>query len=216
MLHIQKFTFFPEAFAENTYVLWDDTKSCVVIDPGCYHQAERKQLIAFIEDKGLKLEKVLNTHCHIDHIMGNRLLVEHFKVPLVVPEKDVYNIKQSEIAAQLYNINLDPSPDPDEFIDEGDQVKFGDTVLEVMFTPGHSAGHVSFYYPEAHKLFSGDVIFQSSYGRTDLPGGNLKVLSDTIIKRIFTLPDETVIHPGHMGLTTVGQEKNTKPILQTL
>ena len=212
MLHIQKFINFPEAFAENTYLLWDETQSAVIIDPGCYSLAERKNMVAFIEDKGLKLEKVLNTHCHIDHIMGNRLMVEHFKVPLVAPEKDVYNIQQAGIAAQMWNLNYDPSPEPDEFIDEGDTIRFGNTELQVLFTPGHSAGHVSFYLPEEHKIFSGDVIFEGSYGRVDLPGGSIEVLVDTIYNKFFALPDETEIYAGHMGLTTVGREKVSNPI----
>ncbi|HHG85024.1 MAG TPA: MBL fold metallo-hydrolase, partial [Bacteroidetes bacterium] len=211
MVHVQTFTFFPEAFAENTYVVWDDTLSCVVIDPGCYSAAEKKQLIQFIEDKGLKLEKVLNTHCHIDHIMGNQALTAHFKVPLLACEKDVYNIELAASAAKMWNMNIDPSPEPDAFLDGGDTLTFGETTFEVLFTPGHSAGHISFYNPAESHIFSGDVIFQQSYGRVDLPGGSIKMLVDTIINKIFTLPEETLIYAGHMGTTTVGAEKLTNP-----
>ncbi|MEM0997781.1 MAG: MBL fold metallo-hydrolase [Bacteroidota bacterium] len=212
MIEVQTFTFFPEAFAENTYVVSDKTGHCVVIDPGCYTQAERKRLIDHLENRGLHLEKVLNTHCHLDHIFGNRLLVERFEVPLIACEKDVYNIQQAEIAAQLWNLSLDPSPMPDEFVDEGDTVTFGNTTFQVLFTPGHSAGHVSFYLPEDNCLFSGDVIFQNSFGRVDLPGGSMNTLRTTIQERIFTLPEDTRIYAGHMGFTTVGQEKATNPI----
>lgn len=212
MVKIETFTFFPEAFAENTYLVSDETGSCVVIDPGCYTQAERKRLVAFIEENDLRLEKVLNTHCHIDHIFGNRLLVEHFKVPLIACQKDVYNIQQAEVAAQLWNLSLDPSPEPDEFVDEGDTVSFGNTTFQVLFTPGHSAGHVSFYLPEESCIFSGDVIFRGSFGRTDLPGGSMDVLRTTIKEKIFTLPEDTRIYAGHMGPTSVGTEKRMNPI----
>lgn len=216
MVQVQTSTFFPEAFAENTYVVWDDTQHCVVIDPGCYHAAEKKQLVQFIEENDLILDKVLNTHCHLDHIMGNRLLTEHFKVPLVACEKDVYNIKQAEIAANMWSLSIDPSPKPDEFVDEGDTITFGNTTLEVLFTPGHSAGHISFYNPAASHIFSGDVIFQQSYGRVDLPGGSLDTLVKTIFDKIFTLPGNTTIYAGHMGPTTVGAEKDTNPIRMAL
>ncbi|MEM7035844.1 MAG: MBL fold metallo-hydrolase [Bacteroidota bacterium] len=213
MLNIETFTFFPEAFAENTYVVWDESHQCVVIDPGCYHQHERQKLVAFLENNGLTLEKVLNTHCHIDHIFGNRLLVEKYKVPLIAHKEDVYNIAGAETAAQLWNLHLDPSPEPTDFVDEGDTVSFGNTTFQVLFTPGHSAGHISFYHPESNSLFSGDVIFRGSYGRVDLPGGSMEVLRKTIKEKILTLPDATQIYAGHLGPTSVATEKKMNPIL---
>lgn len=213
MLKIQTFTFCPELFGENTYVVWDETLRCVVIDPGCYHREEREALASFIEDNDLVLEKVLNTHCHLDHIFGNRFLVDRYKVPLVACEKDLYNLERAEQFAQLWNLKYETSPDPDQFVDEGDTVTFGNTTFDVLFTPGHCSGHVSFYHPESQQIFSGDVIFRGSYGRTDLPGGSQEVLAKTIFEKIFTLPDAVKIYAGHMGPTSVGTEKKMNPIL---
>ena len=212
-LKVQKFTFFPEMFGENTYVLSDETGACVVIDPGCFHSYEREALVGYIEDNGLKLELVLNTHLHIDHILGNRLLVDKYGVSLVAHRDDLYNLERVNEFTTLWGLPQVDSPTPDVFVEEGDVVRFGETELEVLFTPGHSAGHIAFYHRGEGRLFSGDVIFQSSVGRTDLPGGNMDVLLKTIREKVMVLPDETKIYAGHMGITTVGRERVGNPFL---
>ncbi len=213
MLKVQSFTFFPEYFGENTYVVSDETGACVVIDPGCYHRHERDQLVRYIEDNGLKLEKVLNTHCHIDHILGNAFLLNQYKVPLVAHRDDLYNIVGAEAFARMYGLSIDPSPEPDVFVVEGDIVTFGASQFEVLFTPGHSKGHVAFFHRESRQVFSGDVLFHDSVGRVDLPGGSASVLIDSILNKLFPLGDDVVVYAGHMDSTTIGRERLHNPLV---
>lgn len=213
MLTIKCFTFFPEYFGENTYVVSDETKSCVVIDPGCYHRHERDVLVRYIEDNGLRLEKVLNTHCHIDHILGNAFLVNKYQVPLYAHKDDLYNLVGAEAFARMYGLSIDPSPQPTDFVVEGDTVRFGDSEFEVLFTPGHSKGHVSFFHRDSMQVFSGDVLFRDSVGRVDLPGGSASVLIDSIINKLFPLGDEVKVYAGHMEPTTIGRERQYNPLV---
>jgi hydroxyacylglutathione hydrolase len=216
MLHVQSFTFFPEFFGENTYVLSDETKACVVVDPGCHHKHEREALIRYIEDNGLKLEKVLNTHCHIDHILGNAMLVDRYKVPLVAHWEDLYNLVGAEAFARMWGLSIEPSPEPTDFVEEGDVVRFGNTELEVIFTPGHCKGHVSFFHRPSRELFSGDVLFKDSVGRVDLPGGSAAVLVQTILNKLFPLGDDVKVYPGHMEPTTIGRERQFNPVVKQM
>lgn len=213
MLTIKSFTFFPEFFGENTYVLSDETGACVVIDPGCHHRHEREALLAYLEDSGLRLEKVLNTHCHIDHILGNAMLVERYQVPLLAHRDDLYNLVGAEAFARMWGLSIEPSPEPDHFIEEGDTLHFGTTELEVIFTPGHSRGHVAFFHRESQQVFSGDVLFRDSVGRVDLPGGSASVLIDSILHKLFPLGDAVKVYPGHMETTTIGRERQQNPLV---
>jgi hydroxyacylglutathione hydrolase len=213
MLTVKSFTFFPEFFGENTYVVSDETGACVVIDPGCHHRHERDELIAYIEGNGLKLELVLNTHCHIDHILGNAMLVNRYKVPLLAHKEDLYNLVGAEAFARMWGLSIDPSPEPDRFIEEGDVVKFGTTELEVIFTPGHCKGHVSFFHRPSQQVFSGDVLFKDSVGRVDLPGGSASVLIDSILNKLFPLGDAVKVYAGHMEPTTIGRERLHNPLV---
>jgi hydroxyacylglutathione hydrolase len=213
MLTIQSFTFFPEYFGENTYVVSDDSKSCVVIDPGCYHRHEREALARYIDDNGLKVAMVLNTHCHIDHILGNAYLVDRYKVPLLAHEEDLYNLVGAEPFARMYGLHIDASPQPDRFIVEGEVISFGNTELEVIFTPGHSKGHVSFFHRASKQVFSGDVLFHDSVGRVDLPGGSASVLIDSILNKLFPLGDDVKVYAGHMQATTIGRERQYNPLV---
>lgn len=211
MLRIQSFVFSP--FSENTYVLSDDSGECIVLDPGCYNSEERGRLTAYLEDNQLKLVKIVNTHCHLDHIFGNAFLKGKYDVPLIAHKKDLPLLEGAQLAAQLYGVSLTPSPLPDAFIDEGDVLTFGETKLEVLFVPGHAPGHVAFYHRESKQLFSGDVLFQMSIGRTDLPGGSMDVLMDSIFTKILPLEDEVKVYSGHGPVTTVGAERRSNPYI---
>ena len=213
MLQVETFTFLPQAFAENTFLLHDGSGKCVVVDPGCYTASEQRQLSDYIESNGLELDKILVTHAHLDHIFGLSYLKNKYDVPIYGHEKERFNLERAVEYSGFFGFTMEPVPLCDVWIDEGDQVSFGNTTLDVLFTPGHSPGHVSFYHPDSHQIFSGDVIFRDSFGRVDLPGGSLQVLRDTILKIMFSLPDETTIYAGHMGLTTVGREKKSNPML---
>lgn len=211
MLHSHSFTFNP--YQENTYVLWDDTQECVIIDPGCYSTTEQTKLRDFIEEKGLKVVKLLNTHGHIDHMLGNDFVVATWQIPFETHEIVVQELEASLQYGPLFGLNPQPSPKPSAFLNEGDMVSFGDTILEVFFTPGHSPGHISFFHHGSEQLFSGDVLFQGSIGRVDLPGGSMDILMDSIINKLLPLGDTVMVYPGHGPTTTLGREKLSNPFV---
>lgn len=211
MIHVQQFVF--NDFLENTYVLWDDTRSCVIIDPGCNNAAEQHDLLAYIEGNALKPESLLNTHCHIDHVLGNKWVKEKFGIDLLIHKKEIPVLQTVESLGKMYGIYVEPSPAPDGYLEAGTPVKFGNAALHVLFTPGHSPGSISLYAVEDHFVVAGDVLFQGSIGRTDLPGGSYQVLMQSIFSELMELPDETVVYNGHGPATTIGNERKTNPFL---
>ena len=209
----KKFTFNP--FQENTYILFDETKACVIIDPGCYEQSEKNQLLQFIEENDLNPVKLVNTHCHIDHVLGNNFVAKTFNLELGIHKADIPTLAAISTYSQAYGFNdYELSPDAAYFIDEGDVIKFGNSELDVFFCPGHAPGHVVFYNKAQGFVINGDVLFQGSFGRVDLPGGDINILKDSIVNKMFNLPNETVVYTGHGGETTIGYEKTTNPILR--
>lgn len=206
------FTF--NAFSENTYVLSDDTKECVVIDPGCYDKAEKQQLTDFIKKEDLKVVRLLNTHCHIDHVLGNKFVADTFNVGLEIHEKDLDVLRSVPAYAPNYGFPNYEEQLPSAYLKEGEKVKFGNTELDILFTPGHAPGHVVFYNKAEKICIGGDVLFQSSIGRTDLPGGDFDTLIQSIKTKLFTLPDAVTVYPGHGPETTIGYEKKYNPFLQ--
>lgn len=211
MIQIKKFTFNP--FQENTYIVYDETKECVVIDPGCYGSDEKKALLDFINENNLKPVKLLNTHCHVDHIQGNYVISKTFNLKLEAHKLEVPVLEMSPAWGSQYGINGDLSPEIEVFLDEGDTVKFGNSIFEVIFVPGHSPGHIAFVNHTNKFVINGDVLFKGSFGRYDLPGGDLPTLAKSIKEKLFTLPNDYVVYAGHMGETTIGDEKTTNPIL---
>lgn len=209
MFSFQSFEFNP--FQENTYVLFDESREAVVIDPGCYERDERSQLDNFIERHQLQIKFLLNTHCHIDHVLGNYHVRQKYNVPFFIPEKELPLLKAVKSYAPNYGLAQYQEVLPDAFFDETAGIKFGNTVLKIISLPGHSPGHVGFYLPTEKKLFSGDVLFHGSIGRTDLPGGDYKTLIQSIHNKLFVLPDDVEVYPGHGESTTVGYEKETNP-----
>ncbi|MGV3539574.1 MAG: MBL fold metallo-hydrolase [Rufibacter sp.] len=210
-LQLKTFTFNP--FSENTYVLYDDTKECVVIDPGCADKQEEKELREFIEQKGLRVVRLLNTHCHIDHVLGNHFVATTYGVPLEIHEDDLAVLRAVPTYSAAYGFPHYQEVLPEKFLKEGENVTFGNTQLEVLFAPGHAPGHVVFYHPESRILVGGDVLFQRSIGRTDLPGGNYQTLINSIKTKLFKLPEEVRVFPGHGPSTTIGEEKTSNPFL---
>lgn len=210
-LQIESFTFNP--FQENTYVLYDDTKQCVIIDPGCSDKQENQELQNFIQAKGLTVARLLNTHCHIDHVLGNKFVADTFGVPLEIHEEDLQVLRAVPTYSAAYGFPQYQEVLPEKFLKEGEHVKFGETELEVLFTPGHAPGHVVFYHPGTKVVIGGDVLFQRSIGRTDLPGGDFETLLQSIRAKLFTLPDDVTVYPGHGPSTTIGEEKTSNPFL---
>lgn len=211
-MNIVKFVFSP--FQENTYVLYDKTKECVIIDPGCYDENERNRLVKLIESRGLTPVRLLNTHCHIDHIFGNKFVSEKYNLPLESHKDEQEMIAYSESKASLYGVELEPSPAISVFWDEGDVITFGESELAVLFTPGHSPASISFYARKHNFIIGGDVLFRQSIGRTDLQGGNFETLLNSIRIKFFTLPNDTKVYSGHGEVTTVEFEKLNNPFLQ--
>jgi hydroxyacylglutathione hydrolase len=211
MIFVKSFTFGP--FAENTYVLSDETGECVIIDPGCYDQNEKQQISDYIESSGIKPVLLLNTHGHIDHILGNNFIAGKYQVPFQMHPADVPMLKASSTYGELWGIHAEPSPEPDQLLDENDQVKFGNSQLEVLFTPGHSEGSISFYCREQNFVIGGDVLFYGSIGRSDLPGGDFDTLIHSIKEKLFPLGDSCKVYSGHGPETTVGFEKMHNPFL---
>ncbi|MEO7312011.1 MAG: MBL fold metallo-hydrolase [Chitinophagaceae bacterium] len=211
MLNIHAFTFSP--IQENTYLLWNDDKEAIIIDPGCYHSYEEEELKSFIEGKGLKPVLLLNTHCHLDHVFGEKYVAATWNlVPHIHPNEQQV-LRFAEASGKMWNMPFENYTGPMEFLKEGDIIKLGADELNVLFAPGHSPGHVCFYVPAQNFLIGGDVLFQGSIGRTDLPGGNFDVLMESIQTQLMTLPDNTRVYSGHGPATTIGAERKTNPYL---
>jgi glyoxylase-like metal-dependent hydrolase (beta-lactamase superfamily II) len=212
-IHVQSFTFGP--FQENTYLAYNEEKTAVIIDPGCSNSYEEQQLVDFIESNNLEIKALLSTHCHIDHIFGNAFILNKYKVDYYIHELDLPVLERGERSAQVYGIQgFTPSPQPTKFLKDNEVISFDNLNFKVIFGPGHAPGHVAFYSEENHFAISGDILFKGSFGRVDLPGGDLETLKKTIHNRFFTLPEQTIIYSGHGPETTVGFEKKTNYILQ--
>ena len=209
MLSVQTFTF--NAFSENTYVVWDETREAVIIDPGCYSRQEQLELTSFIESRQLKIKFILNTHCHIDHVLGNYFVKDKYKAPLLLHKIEASQLRAVKNYAPLYGFDGYREAEADRFIDASDLISFGNTSWKILFLPGHAPGHIGFYDDQEQIIFGGDVLFAGSMGRTDLPGGNMDDLIKSIHKELFTLPDAVVVYPGHGPTTTVGEEKISNP-----
>ncbi len=211
MIHIKTFAF--NDFQENTYVLSDETKECVIIDPGCYTKAEKDQITDYINNNQLKPVHLLNTHCHLDHIFGNAYISKTYELLPTIHRKDLSFLQNASILGQNWGLEVEKSPEPGLFLEEGDVVRFGNSELKVLFLPGHSPGSIGFFCKKENFLIAGDVLFRESIGRTDLPGGDLSVLLDSIRKKLFILDDTLVVHPGHGPTTTILHEKQNNGFL---
>ncbi len=211
MIHVASFAFNP--FQENTYVLYDETKECVIIDPGCNTENERKQLKAFIVKEGLKPVRLINTHCHLDHICGNAFISNTYKLILEAHLGEKVVLDASQDHGKMYGFVFEASPIIEHYIEEGDEIIFGNSSLKALLTPGHSPASLSFYSPKDNFVIAGDVLFFMGIGRTDLPGGNHSLLLKSIRDQLFTLPDETIVYNGHGQKTSIGFEKKNNPFL---
>lgn len=208
---IQKFIF--NDFQENTLVLADENKDCIIVDPGCYYPEERDELRQYITQMGLTPVALLNTHCHIDHILGNAWVLKEYQVPFYMHEADLVTLNAVPSYAPMYGfVGFEASPQPTHLVNHGDVLEIGSMRFEVLFTPGHAPGHVVYYNADNHLVINGDVLFKGSFGRFDLPNGDLAALKKSITEIMFNLPDDTLVYCGHGPETTIGQEKLTNPI----
>lgn len=213
MVQIQSFTF--NGFQENTYILFDQTKECIIIDPGCYGLEEQETLENFIVENNLKPVLLINTHCHIDHVLGNRFVATKWNLNLAIHELDLPTLNSVKDYCTLYGFhNYEDSPQPSHFLNEGDSVSFGESELDILFTPGHAPGHIVLHSSKQHFIIGGDVLFQMSIGRTDLPGGDFDTLFLSIKEKLFTLDEKTKVYCGHGPSTSIGFEKKNNPFLK--
>lgn len=204
-MNIVQFTF--NLFSENTYLLFDETMECVIIDPGMTDDDEDSILFEFIAEKGLTPIQVLNTHCHIDHILGNASACSKYGIPLAAHVKELETLQRAPVASVMWNIPYRESLQPTHFLEEGNIIQFGKTTLHVLFVPGHAPGHVVFVNHDDRCVIGGDVLFKGSVGRVDLPGCNAEDLVRSIQDKMYKLPDDYVVYPGHGPETTIGDEK---------
>ena len=211
-ISIKKFTF--NAFQENTYILHDG-KECIILDPGCYEQHEKEQLRDFISENNLTPVALLLTHAHIDHVLGCQFVLDTYNIDFYIHQKDIATLDAVQSYADIYGFpGYNPPRAANKILEGGESLQFGAISLEVLFTPGHCVGHVVYYNEASKFVINGDVLFAGSFGRVDLPGGDIEVLKNSIFNTMFKLPEDTVVYCGHGGETTIGTEKRSNYILQ--
>ncbi|MGI4805415.1 MAG: MBL fold metallo-hydrolase [Janthinobacterium lividum] len=211
MLHIQSFANNP--YQENTYLLYDDSLECAIVDPGMYTAEEQNKVVDFIRKNHLKPVLLLNTHCHIDHVLGNKFVFDQFGLKPQFHEGELPLLTAVPGYAPQMGIRYETSPLPETYLPETGTIKFGETELKLIFAPGHSPAHLCFYNEKENVLIGGDVLFRESIGRTDLPGGNTAQLLKSINEKLFMLPDKVIVYPGHGPETTIGHEKVYNPFM---
>jgi glyoxylase-like metal-dependent hydrolase (beta-lactamase superfamily II) len=212
MILIKRFEFNP--FRENTYVLSDDTGECLIVDPGCQEPEEQDLLLDYFKENHLKPVKIVNTHCHIDHILGTAFLHDQFKLPFLIHPQEKPLLTASIAQGELFGLEVQTPPDPTEYLNEGDTVTFGNSMFEVIHIPGHSPGGIVLLNKDQRCMFTGDVLFQGSIGRTDLPGGDYDSLVNSIRQKLLILDPEIRVYPGHGPDTTIGIENQSNPFFQ--
>jgi hydroxyacylglutathione hydrolase len=212
MLNVVFFTF--NAFEENTYLIANEKKQCWIVDPGMYGASENQVLLSYITNKQLQPQAIINTHAHIDHILGVKAVTDAYGIKFGLHEMELPMLRLAESSAAMFGFDLKQAPKPDFMIKDGGPLQLGDDSVEVLFTPGHSSGSISFYYAPGNWVIAGDVLFAGSVGRTDLPGGNFDTLVSSIRTKLFTLPGHTKVLPGHGPATSVDDEKKHNPFLR--
>ena len=211
MLTVKSFEFSP--IQENTYILYNEVNDCIVIDPGCYFDAEKDELNAFIKTHALKPVMLINTHCHLDHVFGNKMVAETYGLTLQIHENEKALLDFAPSSGLMYSMPFDNYTGECIYLKAGDIIKLGADELKVLLTPGHSPGSLSFYCEKDKFVISGDALFKNSIGRTDLPGGNHEELIKNIKEKLLTLPDDTKVYSGHGPVTNIGEERRNNPFL---
>ncbi|HOY96606.1 MAG TPA: MBL fold metallo-hydrolase [Catalimonadaceae bacterium] len=212
MLTAHTFCFNP--FQENTYVLSDASGECVIIDPGCYSKSEQSELVEFVYRHNLNPVAVWLTHCHIDHILGLRFCEKEWNLPYYLSAGEIPQLKAVEVYAPNYGFYDVELPEKDGIVIHQNELLLGENKFEAFSVPGHSPDHLAFYHRETNQIWSGDVLFRQSIGRTDLPGGDFETLKHSIQKILYALPDQTIVHPGHGPETTIGFEKRANSFVK--
>lgn len=208
MVSIKVFCF--NAFSENTFIIENDSK-CIIVDPGCYDVDEYETLKRYISEKELSPQSIINTHCHIDHILGVDQLKDFYNIPFYIGKNELQVLRSAKLSAPIFGFNQFREAEHNGFLSEGEEVILGNSSLKVLDVPGHSPGHIALYEEDSKICISGDVLFFNSIGRTDLPGGDYETLINSIREKLFVLPEEVVVYPGHGPETTISHEKRHNP-----
>lgn len=211
MIKIKSFAVNP--FQVNSYIIYDDTLECVIIDAAIYTTREREEFVQFIIDNNLKPTRILSTHCHVDHILGNKFLSEQFNIGCFCHEEDNFLLEGCVEYGSMFGLDVEMPPAVSGFIYDNMNIDFGNSVIQSIHVPGHSPGSICYYNKEAKILITGDVLFDESIGRTDLPGGNYNNLISGIKQKLLVLDEDTKVFPGHGIYTTIKKEKFTNPFL---
>jgi glyoxylase-like metal-dependent hydrolase (beta-lactamase superfamily II) len=211
MIDIKIFVFNP--FQENTFVLSDETGECIVVDAGCYDETERNDIDSYIASKNLKCVKLVCTHCHVDHVLGNAYIAQKYNPEIIGHKNDIFLLEDAVEHGKVFGFDVETPPPLHKTIEEGEYLTFGHSKLQILHVPGHSPGSIALYSPEDKFVIVGDVLFKESVGRTDLPGGNYDQLMQSIYKKLMILPDDTVVFPGHGPSTTIHEEALDNPFL---
>ncbi|GAB4333770.1 MAG: MBL fold metallo-hydrolase [Bacteroidales bacterium] len=212
MITVEKFVFNP--FQVNTYLLIDETGNTIIIDPGCADNHECNELAVFISGQSLRLQQLVYTHCHVDHVAGNHFVCDTYGLkPLLHREGLPFFLKAHE-HGKIYGFQLTPAEAPDKFLEHGDIIKLGENELEVRYTPGHVDGHIVLVNHADHFVITGDVLFRDSIGRTDFETGDFDLLMKSIHEQLFTLPDDYTVYCGHGPETSIGYEKVNNPFIR--
>lgn len=213
MAEVVQLTFNP--FQENTYLVYDETKKCVIFDPGCHSASEQQALRQKITELELQPVRLINTHCHLDHVFGNKYVAETYGLGLEIHALELPVLEAVPTVCRMYGLpEPEPSPAPNRFLEADTSLTFGNTTLEMLFTPGHSPGSLSFYCAKDRFVIAGDVLFYGSIGRTDLPGGHYDTLITSIKDKLLPLGDDITVYPGHGPATRMGYERQNNPFLQ--
>jgi len=208
MVSIKVFCF--NAFSENTFLIIANSK-CIIVDPGCYETDEYDTLKKYISENDLRPQSIINTHCHIDHVLGVDQLKDYYNIPFFIGKDELQVLQSAKLIAPVYGFNQFREPEHDGFLSEGEEVKLGNSTLKIIDVPGHSPGHIALYDDDSKICIAGDVLFLNSIGRTDLPGGDYDTLIHSIREKLFVLPEEAVVYPGHGPETTISEEKRHNP-----
>lgn len=212
MITIDKFALNP--FQMNTYILSDETHECVIIDPGSYEPQEEELLTRFLQAGNLKPVRMVFTHCHVDHILGTNFIAKTYKLKPEIHKAGLPFYENGHEHALTYGFKMEKLVEHGPFIDEGDLIKFGNSEVKVIYTPGHADGSVCFVGDKDKFVVTGDVLFKDSIGRTDFPTGDFDLLMNSIHEKIFTLPDDYTVYPGHGPETGIGYEKVNNPFIR--
>jgi hydroxyacylglutathione hydrolase len=212
MIKIKKFVF--NTFMVNSYILYDESGECVLIDAACYELKEQEEIRNFISLNNLKLVSNLNTHCHIDHVLGNNFIAQTYGIRPEYHEDSVLFLHTLKEMGSSFGYAISEVPEPKRFLEDDEIIRWGNSSLEVLYTPGHAAGSVCFYSEIEGFVITGDVLFRDTIGRTDLPSGDFDLLMNSIKTKLFTLPEETLVYPGHGPETEIGYEMENNPFIR--